>query len=320
MSKKITTKEWIEKAKEKHNSYYDYSKSIYISVMEYITITCPIHGDFKQKPRNHIVGSGCKQCGKNKSGVARRLDKSDFLIRADEKHGKKYIYDKVDYVTTKDIITIVCPIHGDFKQKVENHLRGHDCKQCGNKKRAITQKTANDSYIENAKTIHNGLYEYSKTNYTGAKNKVIITCNTHGDFEQVADNHLSGQGCPKCNVRGWSKSEYINFSPTAILYVIECFNKNERFIKVGITIGSVKNRFKNSLPYEYKIIMTLKGSSSFIYDFENVIHREIKSFSYRPKIKFGGYTECFKSNNDIISIIKNKSFNNEENTVTWNFS
>lgn len=38
-------------------------------------------------------------------------------------------------------------------------------------------------FIENSKKIHGNLYNYDKTIYTGSRNKVIITCKIHGDFE-----------------------------------------------------------------------------------------------------------------------------------------
>lgn len=54
--------------------------------------------------------------------------------------------------------------------------------------------------------IHGDKYDYSKTEYKGAKNKVCIICNevdefgkVHGEFWQTPDNHVnSRQGCPKC--------------------------------------------------------------------------------------------------------------------------
>ena len=35
-------------------------------------------------------------------------------------------------------------------------------------------------------------------NYTTYDSKVVITCLTHGDFEQTPANHLKSQGCSKC--------------------------------------------------------------------------------------------------------------------------
>lgn len=55
-----------------------------------------------------------------------------------------------------------------------------------------------EDFIIKSKTIHGGLYNYSKVKYIGNKDKVIIICKEHGDFEQTPNNHLYGQGCYKC--------------------------------------------------------------------------------------------------------------------------
>ena len=53
-------------------------------------------------------------------------------------------------------------------------------------------------FIQKAEQIHNKKYNYNLTNYKGAKGKIKIICPFHGIFEQIAGNHLFGQGCPKC--------------------------------------------------------------------------------------------------------------------------
>jgi len=52
--------------------------------------------------------------------------------------------------------------------------------------------------IKRFKKIHNNKYDYSKTIYTKASEKVKIICYEHGDFYQVAERHWKGRGCPKC--------------------------------------------------------------------------------------------------------------------------
>lgn len=53
-------------------------------------------------------------------------------------------------------------------------------------------------FIAKANKIHNNKYTYENTIYVKSKEKVIITCLTHGNFEQVAYSHLKGHGCKKC--------------------------------------------------------------------------------------------------------------------------
>lgn len=61
-SYKLTIKELIEKFKYIHGNYYDYSNIEYINRQTPIKIICPEHGEFYQKPSNHMVGKGCPKC------------------------------------------------------------------------------------------------------------------------------------------------------------------------------------------------------------------------------------------------------------------
>lgn len=55
---------FIEKAKKVHGSKYDYSKVIYVKAIEKVTIICPVHGEFQQRPNLHLQGCHCFECGK----------------------------------------------------------------------------------------------------------------------------------------------------------------------------------------------------------------------------------------------------------------
>jgi hypothetical protein len=56
------------------------------------------------------------------------------------------------------------------------------------------------SFIERAREVHGDTYLYERVAYTPVKYcRVIITCPIHGDFEQRASSHLSGNGCKQCS-------------------------------------------------------------------------------------------------------------------------
>ena len=61
-----TTKQFIEKVKEKHKNKYDYSLVNYERANIKIKIMCPLHGIFKQKAYMHLKGNGCPQCKESK--------------------------------------------------------------------------------------------------------------------------------------------------------------------------------------------------------------------------------------------------------------
>jgi len=56
------TKDFIEKAVVIHNNYYNYDKTVYERNSKKVIITCPHHGDFQQRPNNHLLGAGCNVC------------------------------------------------------------------------------------------------------------------------------------------------------------------------------------------------------------------------------------------------------------------
>ena len=70
-----STEEFIKKANKVHKDLYDYSKTIYgNNASSKVTITCAIHGDFKQTCSDHLGGSGCPNCmtsgfNKNKPAI-----------------------------------------------------------------------------------------------------------------------------------------------------------------------------------------------------------------------------------------------------------
>ncbi len=59
-------------------------------------------------------------------------------------------------------------------------------------------KKTTEQFITEARLKHGDKYDYSKAIYSTGKTKVIIICNKHGAFKQIAYNHLIGQGCPEC--------------------------------------------------------------------------------------------------------------------------
>lgn len=193
--RKKTLEQFIEEANNIHNNKYDYSLVKYINSSTNVKIICPIHGEFEQKPIKHInVKQGCKKCSTIKVHDKQRNTLDDFIKRSKEKHGDKYDYSKVDYVSISKKVKIICPIHGEFEQTPHNHMSGKGCKYCGG-----TTKMDTKLFIIKAKEVHGDKYDYSKVDYELSRKPIKIICPKHGEFEQTPNNHLSkGQGCPKC--------------------------------------------------------------------------------------------------------------------------
>jgi hypothetical protein len=58
----LNTDEFILRANEKHDFYYDYSKVVYERMTSKVKIICPFHGEFEQQSSVHLNGSGCQKC------------------------------------------------------------------------------------------------------------------------------------------------------------------------------------------------------------------------------------------------------------------
>ena len=60
------------------------------------------------------------------------------------------------------------------------------------------KKMTQEEFINKARQVHGDKYDYSKTQFRTTKKKVLIVCPKHGEFYQLANNHLHGYGCVKC--------------------------------------------------------------------------------------------------------------------------
>ena len=126
--------------------------------------------------------------------MRKRKTTEQFIAEAKLTHGNKYDYSKVNYITSKDNVTIICPDHGEFQQAPSSHLKKYGCLKCSTLARFVTK----EEFINNAIKIHGYKYDYSKVEYKCAKEAMTIICPEHGEFKQIANSHLSGKGCIKC--------------------------------------------------------------------------------------------------------------------------
>ena len=198
--KRVTFGEFLERARAVHGDKYDYSQAKFISASHKITIVCPIHGPFVQKPLKHLIGQGCIHCGVAKRGLGKRSNTEDFIAKANKIHGEgRYDYSEVVYETAIKKVKIICPQHGPFMQVPNSHLNGNGCPECAKILNSIDKKSNTAEFVEKAKAIHGDKYDYSKVDYKFACKKVEIICAKCGNsFYQTPNDHLHGYGCPRC--------------------------------------------------------------------------------------------------------------------------
>jgi len=193
MSKRKTKNQFILSALKIHGKKYDYTLVDYVNNKTKIKIICHIHGVFEQRPDRHLTGCGCNDCG-----IISRINKTKnstetFIKLAKLVHNNTYDYSLVNYVNNKTKIKIICSIHGEFEQTPNDHLDGHGCYNC------VKNIPNNNYFIEKGNFIHNNKYDYTLVEYIKYNGKIKIICPKHGEFEQIACNHLHGAGCPKCS-------------------------------------------------------------------------------------------------------------------------
>lgn len=164
---RYTTDTFVKDANIKHNFKYTYAKTKYIHNQTKIIITCKEHGDFEQKPLEHLIRKvGCKKCAKCYSYTT-----NEFIEKASKIHSNRYEYSKSVYSTTMRKLIITCKVHGDFNQTPNEHLAGRGCKQCANLKNGFTK----DKFIETAKA----------GGYNAATLYILKCSNEHEEFYKI---------------------------------------------------------------------------------------------------------------------------------------
>ena len=221
--------------------------------------------------------------------MPRKLTTEDFIKKSHVKHGNKYDYSLADYRTTNDKVVIICPTHDKFEQRAGNHLNGMGCFLCAVSKRANKKYSSTSEFIKKSKLIHGDKYDYSKTDYKGAKSKVIIICPIHGTFKQTPTNHLSGYGCGGCS--GTIKSNTNEFIKKSKLIHGDKYDYSKTDYKGAkskvIIICPIHGKFRQTPNHHlvgngcYKCCGYNKNTSDFIIQ-AKIIHKN--KYSYEKTI------------------------------------
>lgn len=174
----------------------DYSKLDFKGTDKNFCLICPKHGEFWVRYDHIINGEGCPLCKKEEKI---KNKEKEFIKRAKEIHGDKYDYSKVEYINAMTKVCIICPEHGEFWQTPNSHVNNKQgCEKCYHQSKKGKYKMTTEEFIQKSKEVHGDKYDYSKTVYNGLKNKTNIICPKHGEFWQIAYDHLNGFNCEKC--------------------------------------------------------------------------------------------------------------------------
>lgn len=134
----MSTKEFVEKATIKYQGKYDYSKVDMDKRNEdgKVCIICHEldengneHGEFWQKPSQHLFGKSCPKCGCLKKTTKQVIKELQHI------YGDMYDYSKTEYVGANYPIEVICNHCGNhFFPSAHNHLRGKGCPVCKSSK------------------------------------------------------------------------------------------------------------------------------------------------------------------------------------------
>lgn len=276
------TEEFIDKARKVHGDKYDYSKVEYVNSKTKVCIICPEHGEFWQTPNVHLKPCGCPTCARLITANKRRKNINDFIYQANIVHQGKYDYSKVDYHNSNTDISIICPIHGEFRQTPMRHLSGQGCPRCYRRRWNI------DTFVEEARKVHGDKYDYSKVRFKAIKDKALIICPKHGEFRQRVENHLRGVGCSVCN-HGFYRYQKISLLQSEDLVHLS----SHQLIEI---IGAKK------LPREFKSLIYTPANSDARISTIQQLKKLFDNNANDENIENGALNLAQEKENDVASI------------------
>jgi UDP-2,3-diacylglucosamine pyrophosphatase LpxH len=240
LNKRMTTEDFIKKARIVHGDKYDYSKVEYLNSNTKVKII--LNGiSYHQKPEAHLFG----KCPEN---ISKKLTINQFIEKSKKVHGDKYDYSLVDYINNSTKVKIIL---NDiiYEQTPAKHLDG----KCPEKIKRMTTK----DFIKKAKLVHGDKYDYSLLNYRGIELPVEVIYKNK-IYSVLPYSHLLGKKVEKIIVKNsedfikkaklvhgdkydYSKVEYIN-SDTKVIIIInnkEYLYSPVEHLKGGVPKGTI---------------------------------------------------------------------------------
>jgi len=165
---------------------------------------------------NNIKDNQQLSLGKEKIDM-KKLTQNQYIERFERIHNNFYEYINFpNNYNQKTEISIICPIHGLFKQRIINHSNGMGCPTCGLEKRKNSkQKISGDKYKKILTEKYKGQFDLSKANfYNGVDSKIKVKClDCNKYFYPTTMNLKHGKHhCPYCREKNMKNGYYKNLS------------------------------------------------------------------------------------------------------------
>lgn len=254
-----------------------------------------------------------------------------FMYRSPLVHNNKYDYSLVKIsklLKSTDKVIINCPIHGQFKQRICDHLSGRGCKKCGNSNKNKNTRISEKVFLEKLKIskphikLNEGYLQFSKP--------AIFKCIIHDyvfkstPILQLNNNVSSCKYCLRKQRSRASKGFYNlrnaidgKFKYEGYLYIIKIKEiiTNKIYLKIGVSTNTKRrfNQIKNNglEIFDIKIVKDLNLTFSVLT--EHLLKVKFKNDRYFPNLKFNGMYECYniKSYEKILSFISHRHSAND---------
>ena len=194
---KTSYETFLEKAKKIHKSTYIYNDLSFKNLNDKMIITCKEHGNFEQKPIEHLSGKGCRKCyfKSNEKNI------NIFIESANKIYNNAFNYEKFNYINSKTPSIIICNNGHEFERSPNRHLSTNDkCILCLKSKKL-------ELYVKK-------LSKVDGFSYTQKKGELFeFTCNTCSkQFNRKVSEHLKLINCIYCKPNKDNLSTFIKKS------------------------------------------------------------------------------------------------------------
>jgi hypothetical protein len=229
---KSNTEEFIEKSAQIHGENYDYSDSNYISSKEYLIIKCKAHGEFLQRPNNHLNGHGCPICAKECLTSKAQQEITEFI-------------NQLGFKTVSNTRTVINPLELDIYLPDQNFAIEYNGLFWHSYDKPETKEEKYKHYNKNEKCINKNIKLIQIFENEWQQNKEII--------QSIIKSKL---GCTnriyarKCGISEISSKEFKEF----------CINNHIQ--------GSVNSKIKYALMYNGMIVSVIGFNKHKKYEWE----------------------------------------------------
>lgn len=195
-----TLDHFISAAREVHGDTYHYpADQVFVGIKKKIRVMCQSHGLFEQLGHNHLRGSGCPTCWKERKGSNRRITEEELAGRLSKLH-PSYIFLDFEYKNNRTLIPVMCPAHGLFASMAGSLLRGHGCPACGRNLGAKSRSRPPGEVLGSLMRAFPDLsFPTFFSEYSATTGPITAVCGKHGTFQKSPHKMLTAnQGCPVC--------------------------------------------------------------------------------------------------------------------------